>query len=134
MAGVRILVADDHEAVRRSVRSLIASHSDWEICGEAVDGLEAVEKAKESKPDVVILDISMPKLSGLQAAPLIKNELPESKILILSQHDPAQARRLALEAGARDFVSKTNMARDLTTAISDLEDGMVGDPSHLVRF
>lgn len=120
MAGVRILIADDHEAVRRGVRSLIATHSDWEICGEAIDGLEALEKAKQSKPDVVILDISMPKLSGLQAAPLIKSELPESKILILSQHDPAQARRLALEAGARDFVSKTNMARDLTTAISVL--------------
>ncbi len=120
MTGVRILIADDHEAVRRGVRSLIATHSDWEICGEAVDGLDAVEKAKASRPDVVILDISMPKLSGLQAAPLIKNELPESKILILSQHDPMQARRLALEAGARDFVSKTNMARDLTAAISDL--------------
>jgi signal transduction histidine kinase len=120
LAGVRILIADDHEAVRRGVRTLIAAHSDWEICGEAVDGLEAVEKAKASRPDVIILDISMPKLSGLQAAPLIKNELPESKILILSQHDPTQARRLALEAGAREFVSKTNMARDLTTAISDL--------------
>ncbi len=120
MASVRILIADDHEAVRRGVRTLIATHSDWEICGEAVDGLEAVEKAKASRPDVVILDISMPKLSGLQAAPLIKSELPESKILILSQHDPTQARRLALEAGARDFVSKTNMARDLTTAISGL--------------
>ena len=120
MAGVRILIADDHEAVRRGVRTLIANHSDWEICGEAVDGLDAVEKAKSSRPDVVILDISMPKLSGLQAAPLIRNELPETKIVILSQHDPAQARRLAMEAGARDFVSKTNMARDLPTAISEL--------------
>ena len=82
MAGVRILIADDHEAVRRCVRSLIASHSGWEVCGEAVDGLDAIEKAKSSRPDVVILDISMPKLSGLQAAPLIKNELPQSEILI----------------------------------------------------
>ncbi len=120
MAGVRILIADDQEAVRRGVRSLIASHSDWEVCGEAVDGLDAVEKAKSSRPDVVILDISMPKLSGLQAVPLIKNELPDSEILILSQHDPEQARRLAVEVGARNFISKTDMARDLLTAIDDL--------------
>ena len=74
MAGVRILIADDQEAVRRGVRSLIATHSEWEVCGEAVDGLDAVEKAQSSRPDVVILDISMPKLSGLQAVPLIKQE------------------------------------------------------------
>jgi DNA-binding NarL/FixJ family response regulator len=74
LGGVRILIAEDHEAVRRGVRSLIASHSDWEICGEAVDGLDAVEKAKSARPDVIILDISMPKMSGLQAAPLIKKE------------------------------------------------------------
>ncbi|HEY3619247.1 MAG TPA: response regulator [Candidatus Sulfotelmatobacter sp.] len=120
MPGVRILIADDHEAVRRGVRSLIASHSDWEVCGEAIDGLDAVEKAKSSRPDVVILDISMPRLSGLQAAPLIKNELPDSEILILSQHDLAQARQLALDAGARNFISKSNMARDLLAAIDDL--------------
>ena len=130
MAGVRILIADDQEAVRRGVRSLIATHSGWEVCGEAVDGLDAVEKAKSSRPDVVILDISMPKLSGLQAVPLIKNELPDSEILILSQHDPVQARRLAFEAGARTFISKTDMARDLLTAIHDLvrRDGQAKAP------
>ena len=106
MGGVRILIAEDHEAVRRGVRSLIASHSDWEICGEAVDGLAAVEKAKSARPEVIILDISMPKMSGLQAAPLIKNELPDSEILMLSQHDLIQARQLALNAGARAFISK----------------------------
>ena len=120
LAGVRILIADDQEALRRGVRSLIATHSKWEACGEAVDGLDAVEKAKSSRPDVLILDITMPKLSGLQAVPLIKNELPDSEILILSQHDPEQARRLAFEAGARNFISKTDMARDLLTVIHDL--------------
>lgn len=120
MSSVRILIADDHEAVRRGVRSLIGSHPGWEICGEAVDGLDAVEKAKSSRPDVVILDISMPRMSGLQAAPLIKNELPQSEIVMLSQHDIAQARQLALEAGAREFVSKGNMDRDLVTVIYDL--------------
>jgi DNA-binding NarL/FixJ family response regulator len=117
---MRILIAEDHEAVRRGVRSLIASHSDWEICGEAVDGLDAVEKAKSARPDVVILDISMPKMSGLQAAPLIKNELPDSEIPMLSQHDLIQARQLALNAGARAFISKGNMDRDLVTAIGGL--------------
>jgi signal transduction histidine kinase/DNA-binding response OmpR family regulator len=130
LAGVRILIADDHEAVRRGVRSLIASHSDWEICGEAVDGLDAVEKARSSRPDVVILDISMPKLSGLQAVPLIKHESPDSEILILSQHDPVQARRLAFEAGARNFISKANMARDLLAAIDDFV-GRDGGPKSL---
>jgi DNA-binding NarL/FixJ family response regulator len=77
LASVRILIADDHEAVRRGVRSLLASHADWEVCGEAIDGLDAVEKAKSFRPDVVILDISIPKLSGLQAVPLIKDELPD---------------------------------------------------------
>jgi DNA-binding NarL/FixJ family response regulator len=120
LGGVRILIAEDHEAVRRGVRSLIASHSDWEICGEAVDGLDAVEKAKSARPDVIILDISMPKMNGLQAAPLIKNELPDSEILMLSQHDLIQARQLALNAGARAFISKGNMDRDLVTAIGGL--------------
>src|SRR5579864_5962955 len=133
LAGVRILIADDQEAVRRGVRSLIASHSNWEVCGEAVDGLDAVEKAKSSRPDVVILDIAMPKLSGLQAAPLIKNELPESEILMLSQHDMAQSRHLAFEAGAREFISKAHMDRDLLTAIDDLvgHDGWPKSPRRI---
>lgn len=85
-----------------------------------MDGLDAVEKAKSARPDVIILDISMPKMSGLQAAPLIKNELPDSEILMLSQHDLIQARQLALNAGARAFISKGNMDRDLVTAIGGL--------------
>jgi DNA-binding NarL/FixJ family response regulator len=85
-----------------------------------VDGLDAVEKAKSARPDVIILDIGMPKMSGLQAAPLIKNELRDSEILMLSQHDLIHARQLALNAGARAFVSKGNMDRDLVTAIGGL--------------
>jgi len=117
LSALRILIADDHAAVRRGVRSLLASRSDWEVCGEAVDGLDAIEKAKSFRPDVVILDISMPKMSGLEAVPLIKKELPNSEILILSQHDPAHARSLALGAGAHGFVAKPDMARDLLSAI-----------------
>jgi signal transduction histidine kinase/DNA-binding response OmpR family regulator len=114
---MRILIADDHEVVRRGVRSMISSHPGWEVCGEAVDGLDAVEKAKSSKPDVVILDVSMPRLSGLEAASLIKTEFPESAIFFLSQHDPAHMLPLALQAGARGYISKSDIGRDLVAAI-----------------
>ena len=114
---MRILIADDHELVRRGVRSLIASRSGWEVCGEAVDGLDAVEKARSLKPEVVILDVSMPRLSGLEAASLIKSECPDSEIFMLSQHDPAKMMPLALRAGARHYISKSDIARDLVSAI-----------------
>lgn len=117
---MRILIADDHAAVRKGVRLLLSTRSDWVVCAEAVDGLDAVEKAKSCRPDLVILDISMPKMSGLEAVPLIKKELPDSSILILSQHDPAHARPLALGAGARGFVAKPDMARDLLAEIDNL--------------
>ncbi len=121
MSAVRILIADDHAAVRRSVRSLIATRSDLELCAEAVDGLDAVEKAKESRPDVVILDISMPRLGGLETVPLIRRELPTAEILILSQHDPTHALSLALGVGAKGFVAKLNMAKELLPAIDRLQ-------------
>ncbi len=117
MAPLRILIADDHEAVRRCVRSLLASREDWDICGEAVDGYDAIRKAKELKPDVVLLDISMPHLSGLEAAPVIRKETPQSEILIFSQHEASQMRQAALQAGARGYVAKSDAARDLLAAI-----------------
>ena len=117
---MRILIADDHAGVRKGVRLLLSSRSEWVVCAEAVDGLDAVEKAKSCRPDLVILDISMPKMSGLEAVPLIQKELPDSQVLILSQHDPAHAKALALRAGARGFVAKPDMARDLLAAIDGL--------------
>jgi PAS domain S-box-containing protein len=120
LGAMRILIADDHAGVRKGVRLLLSSRSDWVVCAEAVDGLDAVEKAKSCRPDLVILDLSMPKMSGLEAVPLIRKELPNSSILILSQHDPAHARPLALGAGARGFVAKPDMARDLLAEIDGL--------------
>lgn len=79
MSAVRILIADDHAAVRRWVRSILKTRSDIELCAEAVDGIDAVEKGKAFKPDVVILDISLPRLGGLEAVPLIRRELPRRK-------------------------------------------------------
>jgi PAS domain S-box-containing protein len=120
MAPVRILIADDHEIVRRGVRSLLKSRSDWSVCGEAVDGLDAISKARELKPDVIVLDISMPRLNGLDAARQIRKEVPQSEILILSQHGAAEMERTALSAGARAYVSKTDVSRDLLAAVEAL--------------
>ncbi len=79
MSG-QILIVDDHEVVRRGIRSLLSSRPGWKICGEAVDGLDAIEKAKALRPSVILMDISMPRMNGIEAARIIRNELPESKV------------------------------------------------------
>src|ERR1700739_4041808 len=88
-ATVRIFIAADHEIFRRGLRSLLESHSHWHVCGEAANGQEAIEKVKELKPDVVVLDVTMPRINGLEAAREIRRIVPESKVVILSQHEPA---------------------------------------------
>src|SRR5262245_34257916 len=97
--AVRILIVDDHEIFRRGLRSLLESRSDWEVCGEATDGQDALDKAKQLQPDVVVLDITMPRLNGLDAAALLRKEVPRAKIVILSQHQPALMKQVALTAG-----------------------------------
>ena len=114
---VRVLIADDHEAVRRGIRSLVSSRSDWSICGEAVDGVDAVDKIKELRPDIVLMDISMPRMDGVHATRIVREEVPESRVIIVSQNDPAIARQQASESGAADFVTKGTLARDLLPAI-----------------
>ena len=89
MIAGQILIVDDNEAVRKSLRSLLSSHADWSVCGEAVDGLDAIEKAKALRPDVVLMDISMPRMNGLEATCILRRELPEVKVVIVSQNDPA---------------------------------------------
>ena len=117
MASVRILIADDYEHIRHAVRALLASHEEWDVCGEAVDGQDAIQKAKELKPDVVVLDISMPHLNGLEAARVIHREVPQSEILILSQYAASEMLPVALEAGARGYVTKADAIRDLLAAV-----------------
>jgi len=115
--GVRILVVDDHPLVRRGLKSVLDAHPDWEVIDEAVDGAEAVEKAKRLNPDVVVLDLSMPKLGGLEACRLIRKAAPLSQVLVVSQHDSAQMMREAKAAGALGYVVKSNIARDLVNAV-----------------
>jgi DNA-binding NarL/FixJ family response regulator len=114
---VRILVVDDHSVVRHGLRVLLGAHPEWEIVGEAADGIEAVEKADLLKPDVILLDISMPRMDGLEACRRIRKSVPKSEILIVTQHDSPQMMREALGAGARGYVVKSNVARDLPAAV-----------------
>jgi len=114
---VRILVVDDHPVVRRGIRSLLGSRAEWEIVDEAQDGIEAVEKANHLKPDVILLDVSMPRMDGLEACRRIRKNVPQSEILIVTQHDSPQMMREAMEAGARGYVVKSNVARDLPAAV-----------------
>jgi DNA-binding NarL/FixJ family response regulator len=116
--SLRLLVADDHEIVRKGLRSILEAQPGWHVAAEASDGREAVEKAKEIKPDVTVLDIGMPSLNGLEAArQMIKND-SRSKILILTMHESDPLIREVLDAGARGFVLKTDASRDLVTAVN----------------
>jgi PAS domain S-box-containing protein len=114
---VRVLIVDDHEIVRRGVRSLLLSQANCDVCGEAVDGQDAVEKARELKPDVIVMDVSMPNLNGLDATRQVRRILPQTEVLILSQHDSAEMVRQAFHAGARGYVVKSSISRQLVAAL-----------------
>jgi DNA-binding NarL/FixJ family response regulator len=117
---LRILLADDHEIVRRGLKDLLEAEAGWQIVGEATTGREAVAKAKLLKPDVVILDLRMPGLNGLEATRQILQSIPGTEILILTVNDSEQLARTVLEAGARGFLLKSDAGRDLVTAVESL--------------
>jgi DNA-binding NarL/FixJ family response regulator len=117
---IRILIADDHELMRHGLRSMLSTRPDWEVCGEAVNGREAIEKTRLLRPDILLLDITMPNMSGLDVARAVSREIPATQVLILSQHEESDMRPHALEAGARGYVSKSEAARQLLTAIESL--------------
>jgi len=120
MKPLRILIADDHDLMRRGVRTLIQAHAGWETCGEAKTGREAVARVQELKPDVLILDISMPDLNGVEAAKRIRKASPSTDILILSMHYSDQLIRELVDAGVRGYIIKSDSDRELVIAIETL--------------
>jgi DNA-binding NarL/FixJ family response regulator len=121
LSVLRILIADDHEVARKGIRALLEGHVGWEVCGEARDGREAVEHASRLKPDVLLLDIGMPNLNGLDAARQILATTPEARILILTVHDSEQVVREVLATGARGFLLKSDAGRDLMAAVEAMQ-------------
>lgn len=120
MRPLRILMADDHDLMRRGLRALLESHPGWQVCGEAQTGREAVAKAGELKPDIVILDITMPELNGVEAARRILKDSPNIEVLVLSVHYSDQLIRDILDAGVRGYIVKSDSDRDLLVAVEAL--------------
>lgn len=116
----RILIADDHEIVRRGLKSILAAQADWEVVGEALTGREAVELARDRRPDIVIMDIGMPDLNGLEATRQILKEFPGIEVLILTMHESEQLIREVLDTGARGYVLKSDASRELVAAVDAL--------------
>lgn len=123
MKKLRLLIADDHGMVRRGLRAAIEARTDWEICGEAENGRQAVELAKQLRPDLVVLDLTMPELNGLDAARKIRAALPEVHVLIQTMHDSEALAQEVLAAGARGYLLKNDAPEMLAQAIEALAAG-----------
>lgn len=119
----RILIADDHAMMRKGLRTVIESHPGWEVCGEASTGLEALEQTTEVKPDLVVLDVSMPMLNGLEAAHRISKSMPGVRILLFTMHHSAQFLKDVTKAGAHGYVCKSSREELLTQAMETLLQG-----------
>lgn len=117
---LRILIADDHEIVRKGLRSLLAEQPGWQVVAEASDGRDAVDKVAKLKPDVIVLDIAMPLLNGLEATRQVLKKMPQARILILTMHETDPLIREVLDAGARGYVLKSDAVRDLVSAVEAL--------------
>jgi DNA-binding NarL/FixJ family response regulator len=126
---MRILVADDNDIVRRGVVDILRSEEGWEVCGEARNGLDAVQKARELLPDIIILDVSMPGMGGLEAMRLLREQVTQAKILIISQHDPNLLLQRVIEAGGHGCLDKSLLASELLVSIRRLReiDRIAGD-------
>jgi DNA-binding NarL/FixJ family response regulator len=122
LVSVRILIVDDHDVVREGVRSILKKRSDWEICGEASNGQEALAQTESLKPDVIILDITMPQMSGLDVARRITQTTPDSRVVMFTMHDSGTVEQAVKGSGAHGLVLKLNAARDLVKAV----DAVVG--------
>lgn len=123
MRKLRILIADDHELVRQGIRRLFRARSGWRVVAEAVTGRDAVEKAAKLKPDVVIMDIGMPEMDGLQATRQIRDSDRGIQIVVLTMHESDQMIRRVMDAGACSYVSKSDFAKNLVNAVRDAAEG-----------
>lgn len=121
---MRILVADDNDMVRRGVVGILSSEPAWRVCGEARDGSEALLKSRELQPDLILLDVSMPGMNGLEVARLLRQDDSRVRILVMSQYDPSQLLPRVLEAGGHGCVDKTRLGTDLLAAIKGMSIGV----------
>lgn len=119
-ASVRILIADDSQIVRQGIKAILESAATYEICGEAADGTEAIHMAISLLPDIILLDVSMPGQDGLSTARHLRQELPNAKLIIMSQHDPTLLLPRAIEAGAHACVDKNNLDPELLQVIENI--------------
>lgn len=117
----RIIIADDHEVVRRGMNAIISTRKEWEVVAEAITGRQAVEFTRKHKPDLVIMDIGMPELNGLEATRQILKEFPATEVLILTMHESEQVIREVLDTGARGYILKSDAGRELVAAVEALQ-------------
>jgi DNA-binding NarL/FixJ family response regulator len=122
MKKLRILIADDHEVVREGLRRMVETEPDWEVCGVAADGREAVALATELNPDVVIVDMTMPELDGVQVVQQIKRALPQTEILVFSAHESESVIAEVFAAGAKSYIRKADAGRHLISALRSLQE------------
>jgi len=121
MPNFQILIADDHEVVRKGLRSLLEAHPGWEVCGEAVDGWETVRKVEELHPDLIALDVGMPNLNGFDAAQQILRKNPKIKILFLTIYETENVAKTVIQIGAKGLILKSDAVRDLVAAVEALQ-------------
>jgi two-component system, NarL family, invasion response regulator UvrY len=117
LVRIRILLVDDHDLIRRNIRRLLAAQADFELVAEATNGMDAIRQAHEHQPDVILLDISLPELSGLAALPQIQKKAPKSRVLMVTNHDDAVVARASFSAGALGFLTKSDVSAQLAGAI-----------------
>jgi DNA-binding NarL/FixJ family response regulator len=127
--SLRILIVDDEPQIRSILQKMIERHEGWMVCGEASDGVEAIEKARELKPDLILLDISMPNLDGLSALPRIREQCPSSEILMLTLHESLEMARVSSAAGAWGYIAKSLASTELVPLMETFEAALAPPPN-----